>query len=97
MRHHHAGLRENPPSRDCRHEGEGRRQDAPAPVLDPIRAEREEGVRDISGLKINEDAVIYGISASGLWLLTARFPRLKMAVALLGITWRALWWKPGRV
>ena len=47
-------------------------------------------MRDISGLKINEDAVIVGISASGLWMLTTKHHRVKMAWMLVKLAWRTL-------
>lgn len=47
-------------------------------------------MRDISGLSINSDAVIVGVSASGLWLKTAKFPRVKMAWMLVRLAWRTL-------
>jgi len=51
-------------------------------------------MRDISGTPLNEDALIVGISVSGLWMYTTRFPRIRMALKLLALAWWALWWKP---
>lgn len=47
-------------------------------------------MKDISGLKINEDAIIVGISASGLWMLTTKYARARMAWMPVKLAWRTL-------
>jgi hypothetical protein len=47
-------------------------------------------VRNISGYRVNEDAVIVGIAASGLWMMTTKRHRVRVAWALAKLAWRTL-------